>query len=337
MKIVYTIMLLFLSVLLVACGDEWLEEDVTKGGEKTESQSSKEGASYVDESVELVDLLIDGGCKEGEVFNEDDESCSLVIDCNSPEDCARWGDDLVVQLEETYGSLVLEETVATDYEGLDVLTKYDVDLDNEVLVTEDNITDETLEYHSSLWYGYAWLIPEYAREDMNKFEVFDSGDTLAHVYLHDEFGTEDWTLGMNRENLELASETMITYIHEFSHLLSLRDTEVDYYADANSCEHYYLDDTCYYEDAYIAYFYEQFYSNGLPEATLENYISDYAMTSIVEDFAESFAHFVLSPQPTGDTIVEQKILYFYQFEDLIQLRADILARAATWMDRTVEA
>lgn len=327
-------------MLLTACSEEeldaWLEDDGgTEVVEKGSSAGNVDGASYVDEDVELVDLLIDGGCKDGEVFNEDDESCSLITDCDDIDACVEWGNDMVVTLEETYGSLVEEEGNLPDHEGLDVLTTYEVDLDGEVLETDEDVTPETIEYHSALWYSYAWLIPEYARPEMNQFEVFDSGETLAYVYLHDELGTADWTLGVNRTNLELASETMVTYIHEFAHLLSLRDTEVDYYADEDSCENYYIDDRCYLEDAYIAYYYDEFYIEGEPEHTLDNYISNYATTSIVEDFAETFAHFVLTEMPAGDTMVEQKILYFYQFDDLIELRADILARAATWMDRTI--
>lgn len=328
------IVLLLLVVLLAACSEEeldaWLEEDGTEMAE-----TSADGASYVDEEVELVELLIDGGCKEGEVFNEEDESCSLIVDCGNADECATWGDEVVAMLEENVGSLVEEEAVATDYEGLDVLTQYEVDLDAEVLETAEVVTPETLEYHSALWYSYAWLIPEYAREDMNKFEVFDSGETLAYVYLHDEYGTEEWTLGMNRYDLELASESMVTYIHEFAHLLSLRDSEVDYYADEASCEGYFIDERCYYNDAYIAYYYDLFYANGELEHTLDNYISEYAMTSITEDFAETFAHFVLTQKPAGDTLVEEKILHFYEYDNLIELRADILSRAATWIDRTV--
>lgn len=170
---------------------------------------------------------------------------------------------------------------------------------------------------------------------MNKFEVFDSGETLAYVYLHDEYRTENWTLGMNRYDLELASESMVTHIHEFAHLLSLRDSEVDYYADEASCEGYFIDEYCYYNDAYIAYYYDFFYANGAPKHILDHYISEYAMTSIVEDFAETFAHFVLTQKPAGNTLVEGKILYFYEYDNLIELRADILSRVATWIDRTV--
>lgn len=333
LKISKFLWLLLLSVFLIACG-----EDVTEDEEKSEviyeKNQTVEGESYVAGDIEMVELIGEG-CKDGEEYIEEEDICTLVLECDDYESCIKWGNEIVVDLEDTYGSLILEESVPTDLESLDVIATYDVDIDTEEITTEDNISQDTVDYHGGLWYSYAWLIPEYERPDMNRFEVFQSGDTLAHVYIHDEEAASDWTLGMNNENIELASETMITYIHEFAHLLSLRETEVDYYYPDSGCETSFIDERCFFEDAYMADYYNQFYSDGTLEATEDNYVSDYATTSITEDFAETFAHFVLSPQPAGDTLVEEKILFFYQYENLVTLRAEILSRAATWLDRTV--
>lgn len=288
-----------------------------------------------DEPIQLVELLIDGGCKENEIFNEEDETCSVKIQCKNPNDCIVWGNHLATELKDIYGSLVEELSDIPDFDGLDVLVQYDIDLENELIETYDNVTDETLEHHASLWFSYAWLIPEYARTDMTRFEVFDSGDTLAHVYLHEDYDDEYWTLGMNRADLEYASDTVLTYIHEFAHLLSLRNSEVDYYADEDTCDGLYIEDYCFYEDAYLADFYATFYEEKRPKDDYKHYISDYAMTNVIEDFAETFAHYVLLPAPEGNTIAEQKLLFFQQYKELIELRNDILARTATWLDRTV--
>lgn len=299
-----------------------------------EDYSSGSHNIQLQQNVELVDLLIDGGCKEGEQFHEEDKTCGLLITCGTTEQCARWGDKLVAQLEEKYGSLTAEETVATEEETI-VFVEYAVDLKNELLTTDAPVNDATLQYDSSLWYSYAWLIPEHARPEVTRFEVFDSGEKLAYIYLHDDLGVE-WTLGINRNRIELASETMVTYLHEYAHLLSLRGTEADYFVTQAQCDSYYLEDSCFYEDAYLTAFYEQFYEANSYDYTTEYFISEYAMSTIFEDFAESFAHFVLSEQPDGDNVTQQKLLFFYQYEYLVQLRAEILARVATWLDRTVE-
>lgn len=326
MKIGKVAWLLLLALLLVACGDEWLEEEPV-------SKSAEGAENYVEEDLEMVSLTGVDGCKDGEQYFEEDDVCSLVVQCDDVDGCITWGDEVVWALEEEYGSLIYEESVPEPYDGLDTIAVYEVDLETEELFTEDDVDQETIDYHAGLWYSYAWIIPEYARPEMNRFEVFQSGETLAHVYIHDEYAAEQWTLGMNNEHQEYASESMVTYIHEFAHLLSLRETEVDYYSD--SCDGYDIDGDCYFDDAYIVDFYNQFYADGKAEYSEDNYVSEYAETTIVEDFAETFAHFVLTEMPAGNTLAEEKILFFYQYNNLIELRADILARAATWMDRIV--
>lgn len=172
-----------------------------------------------EEVIEEKVTLLDNGCYSNEVYIAGEETCSLVIDCNDEASCVKWGNELIKQLEFEYGSLVLEQSVATGEEGITVLTTYDVDNDEETIYTETDISDEEMEYHADLWFSFSWLIPEEERIEINRFEVFESGDTLAYVSLHDENG-EYWTLGMNNKNVELASETLVTYLHEYAHFLS---------------------------------------------------------------------------------------------------------------------
>jgi hypothetical protein len=53
-------------------------------------------------------------------------------------------------------------------------------------------------------------------------------------------------------------------------------------------------------------------------------VDDYATTHPTEDIAESFAYFVFSPEPTGDSIKDQKIAFFYEYPELVKLRQSIL-------------
>ena len=277
--------------------------------------------------------LLDNGCFSNEVYLEEEETCSLVIDCHNKTSCIKWGNELIEQLEFEYGSLVLEESVATGEEGITVLTTYDVNNDEEVIYTDTEISEEELEHHENLWFSFSWLIPEKERREITRFEVFESGNTLAYVSLHDENG-ENWTLGMNNNNMELASEALVTYLHEYAHFLSLNLNEIDYWKDEDECDTLYLSDSgCFFEDAYLTSFYQDFWEVPGNGEIDDFFVSDYARESPEEDFSESFAHFVLTQTPEGDTVRERKILFFYQFEELIQLRTDILSRVATWLVR----
>jgi hypothetical protein len=44
----------------------------------------------------------------------------------------------------------------------------------------------------------------------------------------------------------------------------------------------------------------------------------------MEDIAESWAFFVLSPKPELKSIADEKILFFYEYPELVELRTQIL-------------
>ena len=56
----------------------------------------------------------------------------------------------------------------------------------------------------------------------------------------------------------------------------------------------------------------------------DQFLSDYAATSPLEDIAESWTFFVLSPKPELTSIANEKILFFYEYPELVELRSQIL-------------
>jgi hypothetical protein len=61
------------------------------------------------------------------------------------------------------------------------------------------------------------------------------------------------------------------------------------------------------------------------QAHSAEFVDDYAATHPTEDIAESFTYFVFSPKPAGASIKEQKIKFFYEYPELVQLREGILS------------
>jgi hypothetical protein len=59
----------------------------------------------------------------------------------------------------------------------------------------------------------------------------------------------------------------------------------------------------------------------------DQFVDDYSTTHPAEDIAETFAYFVFSPKPTGASIKDQKVLFFYKYPELIELRRSILRGA----------
>ena len=69
--------------------------------------------------------------------------------------------------------------------------------------------------------------------------------------------------------------------------------------------------------------------NPLFEENPDHFINDYAATNPGEDIAESFVYFVLTGRDNiARTVADEKLSFFYQFEELVQMRSDIRATFA---------
>ena len=188
-------------------------------------------------------------------------------------------------------------------------------------------------------------------------------NTLAAVDLNaDDFSS--WKLEVDIADLDDRDELIFTVIHEFAHLLTLNAEQVELDTDilndpydlelqkakAAACSTYFTGLGCSYENSYIHAFYSRFwtdieaewsqvdaiqyqqganveYYNALYDFYLthrDRFVSDYAVTHPTEDIAESFTHFIFSPRPVGDSVRDQKLLFFYEYPELIRLRGDIL-------------
>lgn len=318
---------LLLGVLLLLTG-------CTEEAQPTPPQSQQpiENEATSDSSEPVTPTV----CPSNQQYLADEMICALPLECGDKDSCFARGEQLITTLQSMYGSLVEEETVEDVESGLEIIATYTIDLNNEYVETHDDIPQALVDYHANLWFDFSWLIPESERPDLDHFEIFRSEDTLAHMYINnpDEHKGR-WTLGMNEQNIELASETMVTYIHEFAHLLSLRDSEVDYYANTSTCKGVWADELCLRTNSYLAQYYDRFYKNIEQQYSYEWFISDYATMSMEEDFAESFAHFILSKYPQGNEVVDKKLQFFYDDDHLVQLRVEILRRAATWLELNV--
>lgn len=148
-------------------------------------------------------------------------------------------------------------------------------------------------------------------------------------------------------DLKNPKDLLTTLIHEYGHVLALNDTQVQFVSIEDtvrvSCGpgEVILDEGCGKQDAYLTAFIKTFwtpeerdlghlaliqgdeeaYSFALYNKKPDSFVTEYAATNETEDFAESFALFVMqSNKPSPDLIKNQKVLSFYQYPELVQLR-----------------
>lgn len=206
--------------------------------------------------------------------------------------------------------------------------------------------DETT--HKIIWDYYRTLIPREKRPNLVTFGIYIDTATAGNF---DTTATENWITNINVLSLENARTLSDVVVHEYGHYLTLNETQRQNDSSVRYCRQealYY----CQSQDSYLNLFYLEFWEDIYPEWEKVNkrlslydydekmkafhnkynnrFLNNYAATHPIEDIAESWTAFVLEPTPTGDSIAEQKIKFFYNFPELVQLRYQIISGICTF-------
>ncbi|MED4584111.1 recombinase family protein [Brevibacillus choshinensis] len=257
-----------------------------------------------------------------------------------------------------------DEKIVDPYiEKIDQKRLEEVFKDDKKLQEQIPLLQKDSEYHEKIWNLYSTLIPVQYREQINKFEILTDGydGTFAHV-VQDADHLEKWTLSLDVLDWKEVhfNDWVETLIHETAHVLTLNDSQVPVdkkYFDAvmnekdiseyrNKCKSLFLEEGCTKEDSYINQFHAKFWTDieqdwleknvekdsgaqvEFFEQHQDKFVSEYATTNVVEDIAETIPEFVLSDSKTvqdSQEIKYQKIAFFYQFPELVQMRAEVLS------------
>ncbi len=219
---------------------------------------------------------------------------------------------------------------------------------------------DTVSQHN-IWNYFTAMVPADQRTELTAFilSTDGKGGMLASVE-ESSNQPQDWAL--NVDPLDASKPINLTYTlaHEFGHLLTLNSTQVTpdplylanpnnpqiYQQESASCPQYFTTVGCSLPNSYINEFFKFFWGKLFNEWSQVNsekdqnnyyanlahfyerhptqFISTYAATSPEEDIAESWAHFILEPKPAADSIAHEKMLFFYEFPNLVQLRIQMV-------------
>lgn len=317
---------LILLVFLIACGYE------------TEFPADSAAECYDDEiydaeaGVCYLACVDDGTCEEGDFFG------------------------LIGEVFGDIGSIVF-----SDGEG-EALIVYDVNGDSlgdaelfEAVTDQDFEIQEDEALHEDVWQTFVTLIPTDDREYLSQYGVFTDGEgeTMAYVEPDPEDPTQ-WRMVIDVLDTENQRDFIYTLLHEYAHILTLNDGQVPfdedvYFSDdesiyeeaAEACATFFTGEGCALPDSYMNAFFQRFWTeiyeqnqaidpenyDGLYDFYLDyenQFVSDYAATNPGEDIAESWTAFILQQKPTGNSIADQKILFFYDYPELVEMRNEIL-------------
>ncbi len=215
--------------------------------------------------------------------------------------------------------------------------------------------------HREIWGFFTSLIPLEERATLVQFSIVTDGqNNLLAAVAQTVNDPNRWVLEVDILDAGDSPDLTYTLIHEYAHLLTLGASQVTpslailnnpddediYYQEASACPQYFTGKGCAQPDAYLNAFFDRFWGDIYEEWQDVNlikdedayyealdafyykyedqFVTDYAPTNPEEDIAEAFTFFVLSPRPAGDTIAEEKMLFFYEYPALVQMRTHIL-------------
>jgi hypothetical protein len=215
--------------------------------------------------------------------------------------------------------------------------------------------------HESIWNYFVSIIPAEQRAFLSDFFIFTDGrgNHLAAVSpARDD--PNQWILHVDILDAESYYDLTYTLLHEQGHLLTLSADQVTpseaifehpssdriYQQELKACPQYFTGEGCSLPASYINQFFNRFWPylyeeweqidleenettrvhllHDFYETYQDQFLTDYAATSPAEDIAESWTFFVLSPKPELTSIANEKILFFYEYPELVELRTKIL-------------
>lgn len=213
----------------------------------------------------------------------------------------------------------------------------------------------------SIWSYFARLIPEQDRGFLTEFAILTDGkDNLLAAVAQSNTDPANWRLEVDIADAQDYENLTFTLIHEFGHLLTLNEEQVSpsmavfnnprdlavLNHEAAMCPSFFPHEGCSNNDSYINQFYQRFWTdkydewyqvetiqdeylyytrlNEFYEKYQDQFVTEYAATNPGEDIAETWSYFVLTAKPQGSTIAEQKVLFFYEYPELVQLRQEII-------------
>lgn len=220
-------------------------------------------------------------------------------------------------------------------------------------IIESNPTSSELETYEKIWREIKDKVGTNLLASLDSFIVYSDGkdETLAYVnYIDDKasrwYMAIDIEDSINMEDNSLKEDFYFTIVHELAHVITLNDTQAIYNSEP-SFGKYFEEDISFNEDSYLNEFYNRFWTYSIDESRIiqnldnedirykfflrheNSFVTDYAATSPSEDIAESFAYFVINEKPMGNEIWEQKIRFFYEFEELVEIKNNIRKRLSS--------
>lgn len=290
---------------------------------------------------------------------EESASCPVIteqiVDANTPVDLSN---DLAKDFNHSY-YVEDEITYLVTYlvTGDEIHDPYFEDVPSGLMDERDDTAA-----HQAVWDYFTALIPLEYRPTLAEFSIMTDGtDNILAAVSQTYDDPNRWWLEVDIADTSDYYYFSFTLVHEFAHLFTLAPDQVPpsirifnnpedenvYLQEVSACATFFPGEGCSKPDSYLNAFYEEFWLDIYDEWNEINliededdyyealddfyyryedqFLTDYSVTHPAEDIAEAFGFFVFAERPAGNSTAEEKVLFFYRYPELVQLRLEILA------------
>ncbi|MEM1312780.1 MAG: putative zinc-binding metallopeptidase [Patescibacteria group bacterium] len=277
-------------------------------------------------------VVSEKSCTQYEIYIESKKSCRL--ECETPENCKEKQDLINQELEER-----LSLYVSKSY----LVLKNLEDLKSGNLYPSSYLYDQGQFIHNSgvhedqnlyLLKLVTDIVPEeYLGKSLNEVVFYNdqASEFLASVLPAPDYKSS--TLNINTKIFKSSTFVIISSIvHELMHIIDHTEARPAY--NDKDCNGVFINYGCYEGQSLKNQFYEEFYKRGYDDRN--SFVSEYAMTNISEDLAESFRVFVTSSLETESKIAKQKVDFFKDKNKFVSLKKDIIDSHGTLLRQRVK-
>lgn len=223
------------------------------------------------------------------------------------------------------------------------ITLYKVEGEHIIKVQDYDVTGQNLAYqkdtqkHQDIWNLVKKVVPMSFRSKMSQFLIYNGEQNgSAGFVFPTSTDLSKWQMAIAIDYPD-TDDLIHTVIHEFGHILTLSNKQVNASIMANSCSNYHTGEGCANADSYINKSYQKFWADiwgdfqkGQDSETAaeefynkyqNRFVTQYASTNPGEDIAEVFAYFVMrSNSAEGNTIADKKMQLLYDYNETVELR-----------------
>ncbi len=213
-------------------------------------------------------------------------------------------------------------------------------------INDDGTTEpEMTDLDKDMWGLIEEMSPSQESFDsIREYTVYyDEDDTTdASVSAIDD-NDEEWSFELNYSSTNDFKLLLPVLVHEFSHVLSLQNDQVTSDTEdpeiRDSCVNYLVGEGCLNDDTMLNNFFEKFWkenpdfvpdvdraeneTEAFYETRQDQYVTDYATTNPIEDFAESIMFYAMKEPVKANTEKREKTDFFNDYPKIVKFRSEV--------------